>query len=86
MASQYKQAKSLHSDLPFAILFIMFLLAVTLPTYSKNYFWEAEIGWQACIYNMFIVFYLLLSIYHSKNIFSTIKMDVYGQLTVSTFI
>ena len=86
MASKYKQTKSLHCDLPFAILYVMFPHAVTLQTFSKSCFLEAEIDWRACIYYMFIIFYLLIPIYNSKNIFPTIKMDVDGQLTASTFI
>ena len=73
MASKYKQTKSLHCDLPFTILFVMFPLAVPFKHILKVVSLEAEIGWQACIYYLFLKFYLLLPIYHCKNFFFPLK-------------
>ena len=47
---------------------------------------EAEISWQACIYNMYLTFYLLLPIYHSNKISTTVKMYMNVQLTGAAFI
>ena len=85
IALNYKQTKTLYCDLQFAILFVMFPLAVTLQTYYKSCFLEAEIGWQACIYYMFLTFCLLSLICYSKNIFLTVKIDMNEYLIVPAF-
>ena len=54
MASKYKQAKSLHCDLPFAIWFVMFPPAVTLQTYCKICFFGGG-NWLASLYLLLVL-------------------------------